>query len=77
MDHRRNSWMQTPTGHRIVDGKFEVVSWFEVIFNPSMPYRLSHMLLATLLTATFVVMATSAWYLLKQQHRHSPAKVCR
>jgi cytochrome d ubiquinol oxidase subunit I len=64
-----NSWMQTPTGHRIVDGKFEVVSWFEVIFNPSMPYRLSHMLLATLLTATFVVMATSAWYLLKQQHQ--------
>lgn len=64
-----NSWMQTPTGYRIVDGKFEVVSWFEVIFNPSMPYRLSHMLLATLLTATFVVMATSAWYLLKQQHQ--------
>jgi cytochrome d ubiquinol oxidase subunit I len=63
-----NSWMQTPAGHKIVNGRFEVESWFEVIFNPSMPYRLSHMLLATMLTATFVVMATSAWYLLKQQH---------
>lgn len=64
-----NSWMQTPAGHKIVNGRFEVESWFEVIFNPSMPYRLSHMLLATMLTATFVVMATSAWYLLKQQHQ--------
>ncbi|MCT6699826.1 cytochrome ubiquinol oxidase subunit I [Rheinheimera sp. 4Y26] len=64
-----NSWMQTPAGHKIVNGRFEVESWFAVIFNPSMPYRLSHMLLATMLTATFVVMATSAWYLLKQQHQ--------
>lgn len=64
-----NSWMQTPAGHKIVNGRFEVASWFDVIFNPSMPYRLSHMLLATMLTATFVVMATSAWYLLKQQHQ--------
>lgn len=58
-----NSWMQTPTGHRIVNGVFEVDSWWQVIFNPSMPYRLSHMLLAALITATFVVMATSAWQL--------------
>jgi len=64
-----NSWMHTPAGHVIVDGKFEVASWLEVIFNPSMPYRLSHMLLASFLTATFVVMATSAWYLRRQQHQ--------
>ncbi len=64
-----NSWMQTPQGHAIVDGKFVVESWFEVIFNPSMPYRLSHMLLATMLTAGLVVLATSAWYLRKQQHQ--------
>ena len=63
-----NSWMQTPAGHRIVDGKFEVASWFEVIFNPSMPYRLGHMLLASMITATFVVAGISAYYLLKKQH---------
>ena len=39
-----NSWMQTPAGYHFVDGKFTVASWWEVIFNPSMPYRLSHML---------------------------------
>lgn len=64
-----NSWMQTPQGHQIIDGKFEVVSWLEVIFNPSMPYRLVHMLLAAFITATFVVMATHAWYLRKGQHK--------
>lgn len=64
-----NSWMQTPTGHSIVDGKFVVESWFDVIFNPSMPYRLSHMLLASMLTAGLVVLATHAWYLKKQLHQ--------
>lgn len=64
-----NSWMQTPTGHAIVDGKFVVESWLEVIFNPSMPYRLVHMLLASMLTAGLVVLATHAWYLKRQQHQ--------
>ena len=54
-----NSWMQTPAGHAIVDGKFVVESWLEVIFNPSMPYRLSHMLLATMLTAGLVLAAAT------------------
>ncbi|MCO4786994.1 MAG: cytochrome ubiquinol oxidase subunit I [Marinomonas atlantica] len=63
-----NSWMQTPQGYTIVDGQFHVASWFEVIFNPSMPYRLSHMLLASLITATFVVAGVCAYYLLKKQH---------
>ena len=60
-----NSWMQTPAGHKIVDGRFEVESWMEVIFNPSMPYRLSHMLLAAMLTGTFLIGGVSAWYLRK------------
>lgn len=60
-----NSWMQTPAGYEIVDGRFEVASWLEVIFNPSMPYRLVHMLLAAMLTATFVIGGVSAWFLLK------------
>ncbi len=58
-----NSWMQTPAGYHFIDGKFTVASWWEVIFNPSMPYRLSHMLLATFITASLVVLATSAWHL--------------
>ena len=37
-----NSWMQTPAGHEIINGEFEVKSWFEVIFNPSFPYRFTH-----------------------------------
>ncbi|MGO2354403.1 MAG: cytochrome ubiquinol oxidase subunit I [Marinomonas foliarum] len=63
-----NSWMQTPTGHKIVNGKFEVESWMEVIFNPSMPYRFTHMVVASLITATFVVAGISAYYLLKKKN---------
>ena len=40
-----NSWMQTPAGHTVVDGVFHVQSWAAVIFNPSFPYRLAHVLL--------------------------------
>lgn len=62
-----NSWMQTPAGYIEVDGHFEVASWMEVIFNPSMPYRLAHMLLAAMLTATFLIGGVSAWYLRKNR----------
>jgi cytochrome d ubiquinol oxidase subunit I len=60
-----NSWMQTPTGYEIVDGVFHVTSWAEVIFNPSMPYRLAHMLLASFLTVAFLMCGVSAWQLLR------------
>ena len=56
-----NSWMQTPTGYRIEDGVFFVESWWEVIFNPSFPYRFAHMFNASLLTAAFLIMGVSAW----------------
>lgn len=56
-----NSWMQTPTGYRIEDGVFFVESWWEVIFNPSFPYRFAHMFNASLLTAAFLIMGISAW----------------
>ncbi len=56
-----NSWMQTPQGHVIRDGVFYVESWWDVIFNPSFPYRLAHMLTACLLTAAFLLMGVSAW----------------
>ncbi len=64
-----NSWMQTPAGYEIVDGVFHAADWMEVIFNPSMPYRLAHMLLAALITGTFVVAGVSAFYLLRRQHQ--------
>jgi cytochrome bd ubiquinol oxidase subunit I len=60
-----NSWMQTPAGYEIVDGVFHVTSWVEVIFNPSMPYRLVHMLLASFLTVAFLIAGVSAWQLLR------------
>ena len=56
-----NSWMQTPAGHEIVDGVAHVKSWWDVIFNPSFPYRLTHMLLASGLTAMFLVAGLSAY----------------
>src|SRR5207237_309302 len=59
-----NSWMQTPTGHTTVDGVLIAESWWRVIFNPSFPFRLTHMLLASGITASFVVAGLSAWRLL-------------
>ena len=56
-----NSWMQTPTGHFMEDGVIYVESWWEVIFNPSFPFRLAHMMVASMLTSAFLVMGISAW----------------
>ena len=60
-----NSWMQTPAGYTIIDGRFHATSWLEVIFNPSFPYRLTHKLLASTLTASFLIAGLSAWQLLR------------
>jgi cytochrome bd ubiquinol oxidase subunit I len=60
-----NSWMQTPSGYEIIDGRFHATSWLEVIFNPSFPYRLVHKLLASALTASFLIAGLSAWQLLR------------
>lgn len=56
-----NSWMQTPAGFEMIDGVAHATNWMEIIFNPSMPYRLTHMLLASGLTAAFVVAGISAY----------------
>ncbi len=68
-----NSWMQTPQGHTIIDGEVHAVSWLAIIFNPSFPYRLTHMLLASGLTATFLVAGLSAFQLLRNAG-HAPAR---
>ncbi|WP_355662210.1 cytochrome ubiquinol oxidase subunit I [Halomonas salifodinae] len=62
-----NSWMQTPAGVELIDGRFHVLAWGEAIFNPSFPYRFAHMVLASFLTGGFVVAGVSAWYLLQKR----------
>jgi cytochrome d ubiquinol oxidase subunit I len=56
-----NSWMQTPAGFTMIDGRAHVTSWMEVLLNPSAPYRLMHMLVASGLTAAFLVAGVSAY----------------
>ncbi|SFM26693.1 cytochrome ubiquinol oxidase subunit I [Marinobacter zhejiangensis] len=60
-----NSWMQTPAGYEIVDGVVVPTNWLEIIFNPSFPYRLVHMVLAAFLSTALMVAASAAWHLLK------------
>ena len=72
-----NSWMHTPAGFEIRGGEFFVTSWLEVIFNPSFPYRLVHVLLASGLTVAFILAGVSAWQLLKGKANLSTPKVLR
>jgi cytochrome d ubiquinol oxidase subunit I len=60
-----NSWMQTPQGYAIVDGRVVPTAWLEVIFNPSFPWRLSHMVTAAFLSTALMVASTGAWQLLR------------
>lgn len=66
-----NSWMQTPVGYEIVDGIVIPTDWLAIVFNPSFPYRLVHMVIAAFLSTALIVGATGAWHLLKR--RHTPA----
>ena len=61
-----NSWMHTPAGFEMVGGKLMATDWLAIVFNPSFPYRFSHMLIASGLTASFVVAGVSAWQVLKK-----------
>ena len=60
-----NSWMQTPVGFTVIDGSYHAQDWLQIVFNPSFPYRLVHKLLASTLTASFLVAGLSAWQLLR------------
>jgi cytochrome d ubiquinol oxidase subunit I len=72
-----NSWMHTPAGVELRGGEFFVTSWLEVVFNPSMPYRLVHMLLASGLTVAFLMAGISAWQLLRGKANASTPKALR
>jgi len=64
-----NSWMQTPAGYSINEaGQFIPEDWLAIVFNPSFPYRLVHMLLASYLTTAFVVAAVAGYHLIKANH---------
>ena len=72
-----NSWMQTPAGYELVDGVFRAKDWVQIVFNPSFPYRLTHMLLASTLTTAFLLAGLSAWQVLKGVGRRSAPRVLR
>ncbi|MDD2712314.1 MAG: cytochrome ubiquinol oxidase subunit I [Simplicispira sp.] len=60
-----NSWMHTPQGHEIIDGRVVPVDWFRVIFNPSFPYRLAHTVVASYIATALMVAGAAAWHLLR------------
>ena len=71
-----NSWMQTPAGFSINEiGQFVPENWLAIIFNPSFPYRLVHMVLAAYLTTAFVVGAVGAYHLLRDRDNAEARKM--
>lgn len=67
-----NSWMQTPQGHEVIDGVVYAKDWAAIIFNPSFPYRFTHMMLASGLTASFLIAGLSAYRMLKGDDKLAP-----
>ncbi len=64
-----NSWMQTPQGFEIgLDGRLQPTNWLEIIFNPSFPYRLVHMVTAAYLSTAFVIGGVGGFYLWTKRH---------
>ncbi len=69
-----NSWMHTPAGYELRDGVAHALDWWAVIFNPSLPYRLAHMLIASGLTAAFLIAGLSAYRLLDGDPKPAPRR---
>lgn len=67
-----NSWMQTPAGFEMRNGVAHPVDWLAIIFNPSMPYRLAHMVTASGLTAGFLIAGISAYRILQGDPKPAP-----
>jgi cytochrome bd ubiquinol oxidase subunit I len=71
-----NSWMQTPQGYGINElGQFVPENWWAIIFTPSFPYRLVHMVIAAFLTVSFVVGGVAGWHLLKDNTNRSTRRM--
>jgi cytochrome d ubiquinol oxidase subunit I len=67
-----NSWMHTPAGFEMRDGVAYAVDWWAIVFNPSMPYRLVHVLLASGLTAAFLIAGISAYRIKRGDDKKAP-----
>jgi cytochrome d ubiquinol oxidase subunit I len=72
-----NSWMHTPQGFELRDGVVHATDWMAIIFNPSMPYRLTHMLLASGLTVAFLIAGISALRLLWKDRNEATKSTLR
>lgn len=72
-----NSWMQTPAGYEMVEGQIVITDWLAALFNPSLPYRLTHMLMASGLTAAFLVAGLSAYRWLRGDRSSGVMKALR
>ncbi|HVI24974.1 MAG TPA: cytochrome ubiquinol oxidase subunit I [Xanthomonadaceae bacterium] len=73
-----NSWMQTPQGYAIdANGFFVPEDWWAIVFNPSFPYRLAHMVLAAFITTCFVIGGVSAWYLRRGVHQAAGVRMLK
>jgi cytochrome d ubiquinol oxidase subunit I len=72
-----NSWMHTPQGFEMRDGVAHATDWLAIVFNPSMPYRLAHMLMASMLTVAFLLAGMSAWRWLRGDRAPSVMAVLR
>ncbi|MFQ3250335.1 MAG: cytochrome d ubiquinol oxidase subunit I [Glaciecola sp.] len=67
-----NSWMHTPTGFEMRDGVAYAVDWWAIVFNPSFPFRFGHMMLASGLTACFLIVGISAYRILRGDNKKAP-----
>jgi cytochrome d ubiquinol oxidase subunit I len=72
-----NSWMHTPAGYEMRNGVAFPIDWWAIIFNPSMPYRLAHMVTASGLTAGFLIAGISAYRILKGDHKPAPRRALK
>ena len=70
-----NSWLHTPAGYETINGVVHPVDWFEVVFNPSFPYRLAHMAIGSFITTCFVVGGVGACYLRRKEHVEAGRKM--
>ncbi len=72
-----NSWMQYPTGHEVRDGTAYPVDWWAIVFSPTFPLRLIHMLIAAYITTGFVILAVGARWWLRGNHVHHAETMLR
>ncbi|MDC7807460.1 cytochrome ubiquinol oxidase subunit I [Luteimonas sp BLCC-B24] len=72
-----NSWLHTPAGYELIDGVFHPADWLAIIFNPSFPYRLAHMVLAAFVTTCFVIGGVAAWYLRRGEHVEAATRMLK